>query len=176
MQEITHELTLYQWKIIGLAEVRCTGFGETTTDEGHNIWYCGEDWKHQYGVAFIVRKEVVGSIIGCTPISSRLIFIGISVRPNITVIQVYAPTSDHENEEVGQFYEQLDSVTAKTPKKDTLVVQVGPDAYQRWAGTVGRFGIGETNDRGWRLLEFANNPRLTLANTLHSNKLSRTAT
>ena len=58
------------------------------------------------------------------PISSRLISIQISARPhNITVIQVYAPTSDPENEEVEQFYEQLDSITAKTPKKDTLVVQ-----------------------------------------------------
>ena len=77
------------------------------------------------------------------------------MRPhNITVIQVYAPTSDHEDEEVQQFYEQLDSVITKTPKKDILVVQgdwnakVGPDAYLHWAGTVGRFGIGETNDGG----------------------------
>ena len=58
------------------------------------------------------------------------------------------------NEEVQLFYKQLDSIIAKTPKKDILVVQgdwnakVGPDAYRHWAGTVGRFGIGETNDGG----------------------------
>ena len=74
---------------------------------------------HQYGMTFIVRKEVVGSIISCTPISSRLISIRISARPyNITVIQVHTPRSDHE-----QFYEQLDSIIAKTPKKDLLVVK-----------------------------------------------------
>ena len=129
----------------------------------------------------IVRKEVVGSIISCTPISSRVISIRISVRPhNIIVIQVYAPTSYHK--EVKQFYEQHDSIMAKTPKKDILVVQVnwnakvGPDAYQHWVGTVGRFGIGETHDREWGLREFANSYRLTLANTLHPDKLSRTAT
>ena len=79
-----------------------------------------------------------------------------SARPNnITVIQVHAPTSDHEDEKVEQFYEQLDSIKARTAKKDVLVVQgdwhakVGPDAYPRWAGKLGRFGIGETNDRGW---------------------------
>ena len=50
-------------------------------------------------------------------------------------------------------YKQLDRIIAKTPKKDVLAVQgnwnakVGPDAYQLWAGTVGRFGIGETNSR-----------------------------
>ena len=104
---------------MGLAQVRWTGFGETTTNAGHKIWYYGEDSKHQHGVTFTVRKEVVGSIIGCTPVSSRLISIRISARPyNITVIQVHAPTSDHEH-----FYEQLDSIIAKTPKKDILVVQ-----------------------------------------------------
>ena len=50
----------------------CRGFGETTTDEGHKIWSCGEDMKHQHEVASIVRKEVGGSIISCTPISSKL--------------------------------------------------------------------------------------------------------
>ena len=54
--------------------------------------------------------------------------------------------------------------------------KVGPDAHQHWAGTVGRFGTGETKDRRWRLLEFAKSHRLTRANTLHPHKLSRTAT
>ena len=66
VQELTHELKCYRWDVLGLAKVRWTGFGETTTDEGHKIWYCGEDLKHLYGVAFIVRKEVVGSIIICS--------------------------------------------------------------------------------------------------------------
>ena len=73
--------------ILRIANVIWIGFGETTADEGHKIWYCGEDSKQQYGVAFIVRKEAVGSIISCTPISSRLISIWISVSPySITVI------------------------------------------------------------------------------------------
>ena len=130
-------------------------FGETTTDAGHKIWYYREDSKHQYRVTFIVRKEAVCSIISCTPISSRLISIWISVRPNnITVIQVCAPTSDYEDEEVKQFYKQLDSLIANTPTEDILVVhgdwnaKVGADTYQHWAGPVGRFGIGQTNDGG----------------------------
>ena len=58
----THKLKRYRWDIVGLAVVRWTGFGETTKDEGHKILYCGEDSKHQYGVTFLVRKEVEGSI------------------------------------------------------------------------------------------------------------------
>ena len=74
---------------------------------------------------------------------------------------------------VEQFCEQLDSIIAETLKKEILVVQcnwnakVGPDAYQHWAGTVGRFGIEELDDRGWRLLKFAKSHRLTLASILH---------
>ena len=76
---------------LSLAEVKWTRSGETITDEEHKIWYCGEDSIDQYGVAFIVRKEVVDSIISCTHIKSRLMSIRIPARPhNITAIQVYA--------------------------------------------------------------------------------------
>ena len=79
-----------RWDILGLAYVRWTGFGETTADEGQKLLHCGEDSKHRYGVAFTVRKGVVGTIpTCCTPISSRLICIRISAKPHTTtVIQI----------------------------------------------------------------------------------------
>ena len=131
---------------------------EKLPDEGHKIWYRREDSKHQYRVAFILRKEVVGSAISCIPISSRLISIQISARPhNITVIQVYAPTSKHEVEKVEQCYEQFDNLgkepqegnTCRSVGQGDWDANVGPDAYRHWAGTVGKIGIKETNDRGW---------------------------
>ena len=81
-----------------------------------------------------------------------------------------------------ELYELLESTIMEVPKKDILIIQgdwnakVGPDAYENWAGTVGRFGIGETSDRGLRLLDFARSHCLTLTNTLHPHKLSQTAT
>ena len=115
------------------------------------------------------------------PILSRLIAIYVSAKPHMTIIQVYAPTTDHDDEEVKMFYELLESTITEVPK-DILIVQgdwnakVGPDAYENWGGTVGRFGISETNDGGLRLLEFARSHCLALANTLHPHKLSQTAT
>ena len=183
IQELTHKLKCYCWDIIGLSEVRWTGSGETSTEDGHKIWFSGEEKKHQHGVAFIVRKEITGSVISCMPISSRLISICVSAKPhNMTIIQDYAPTTDHDDKEVEKFYELLESTIMEVPKKDIVIVQgdwnakVGPDTYENWAGTVGRFGISETNDRGLRLLEFARSHCLTLANTLHPHKLSQTAT
>ena len=97
-------------------------------------------------------------------------------------MQICVPTSNHEHEEVEQFYQHLDSIIAKTSMADIPVVQsdwnakVDPYAYQHWAGTVRRFCIGKTNERGWRVLEFAKSHRLTLTISLYPNKLTRTAT
>mgnify|MGYP006273469667 CR=1 FL=1 len=183
VKELEHELQRYQWDIIGLSEVRWTGFGESVTDDGHKIWFSGRETVHEHGVAFIVRKEAVGCILSCTPISSRIISIRVSARPkNITIFQVYAPTTAHDDEEVEEFYEELENSIKKVPKKDLLIVQgdfnakVGRDAYEQWAGTVGQYGTGETNDRGLRLLEFAESHQLTLATTLYPHKLSRRTT
>ena len=182
-EELTHELTRYTWDILGLAEVRWTGFGEVTTDDGHKIWYSGDSSKHQHGVGFIVNKDRLNTVISCTPVSNRLIAMRISARPhNITIIQVYAPTQDYDDDAIEEFYAELEETIKKTPKKDLLIVlgdwnaKVGPDAYDQWAGTVGRFGTGETNDRGLRLLEFASSHKLTLANTLFPHKTSRRTT
>ena len=81
VQELTGEVKRFRWDILGFVEVSWTDFGETTTDEGYKIWYCGEDSKHQFGVAVIVRKEAVGSSISCTP-SPR----GYSVPVSISVV------------------------------------------------------------------------------------------
>ena len=183
VEVLEHELKRYQWQIIGLSEVRWTGIGETTTNDGHKIWFSGHETAHKYGVGFIVRKEAIGCVKSCMPVSSRIISMQVSAKPkNITLIQVYAPTSDHSDEEVETFYEELEQTIKKAPRKDIVYVmgdfnaKIGPDAHAHWAGTVGRFGTGETNDRGLRLLEFASSHKLTIANTLYPHKPSRRTT
>ena len=73
-----------------------------------------------------MQKDVVGAVLGCQPISSRLVSIRLRAAPfNITIIQVYAPTSGHDDNEVDHFYQQLQETIDQTPKKDILVVQGG---------------------------------------------------
>ena len=183
IKELTHELSRYQWDILGLSEVRWTGSGETTTEEGHKIWYSGDEKKHQHGVGFIVNKEKINCIISCRPVNNRIISLRVGAQPlNLTIIQVYAPTSDYEDEDIELFYNELEECIKGVPKKDILIVmgdwnaRIGEDAFEQWAGISGRFGIGETNDRGIRLLEFASTYKLTLANTLFPHKASRKTT
>ena len=183
LKELCHTMEKYTWNVIGLAEVRWTGTGEVTTEEGHKLWYMGEDQTRERGVAFMVHKKTLPSIIECRPISSRLISIRIAASPmNITIIQVHAPTSTHTEEEIEDFYQELNNVITNTPKNDIQIIQgdwnakVGPDAHTDWAGNVGKFGWGETNDRGIRLLEFARFNNFVLANTLFDHKASRRIT
>ena len=80
--------------------------------------------KQEHGVGFFVHKDIVNTVMGYRPVSSRLITIRLRAVPfNITIEQVYAPTSDYNNNEKEEFYDQLRKVINQTPKKGTLVVQ-----------------------------------------------------
>ena len=87
----------------------------------------------------------------------------------ITVIQVYAPTSNAEEAEVEQFYEDLQDVIELTPKKYVLFIigdwnaKVGS---QETPGLTGKFGLGIQNEAGQRLIEFCQENALVIANTL----------
>ena len=88
---------------------------------------------------------------------------------NITVIQVYAPTSNTEETEVERLYKDLQDLLELTPKKDVLFVigdwnaKVGS---QETPGVTGKFGLGMWNDAGQRLIEFCQENALVIANTL----------
>ena len=73
--------------------MRRKNFGETTTGEGHTVFFSGEEDKQEHGVGFLVHKDMVNTVMGCRPVSSRLITIRLRAVPfNITVIQVYPPS------------------------------------------------------------------------------------
>ena len=89
---------------MGLCEMRWKNFGEMSTDGRHKVYFIGEEDRHEYGVGFLVHKDVVDAVLGCQPVSSRLISIRLTAAPfNITIIQVYAPTSGHTDSEVDRF-------------------------------------------------------------------------
>ena len=66
----------------------------------------------------------MNAIMGCRPVSSRLITIRLRASPfNITIIQANAPTTDNDDDDIEDFYDQLQEVIDQAPKKDILVVQ-----------------------------------------------------
>ena len=180
LQELTNELKRYTWHVVGLCEVRWKSVGEHKTDDGHMLYYSGETDRHTNGVGFLVNESIKNSVLGYCPISSRLMTIRLSATPfNITVVQAYAPTSDHCDDEVEDFYSQLQDAINKVNKKDILIIQgdwnakVGTDAQKDWNKFCGSSCNPVTNERGLRLLEFASYNDMVLSNTLGKHKLSR---
>ena len=88
---------------------------------------------------------------------------------NITVIQVYAPTSNAEEAEVERFYEDLQDLLELTPKKDVLFIMGDWNAKvgsQETSGVTDKFGLGIRSEAGQRLIEFSQENTLVIANTL----------
>ena len=89
--------------------------------DDHCIYYCGQESLRRNGVTLIVSKRVQNAVLGCSIKNDSMISICFQGKPfNITVIQVYAPTSNAEEAEVEQFYEDLQDLLELTPHIDGL--------------------------------------------------------
>ena len=118
----------------------------------------------------IVNKRVRNSVLGCNLKNNRMISVHFQGKPfNITVIQVYAPTSNAEEAEVERFYEDLQDLLELTPKKDLHFIKGNWNAKvasQETPGVTGKFGFGVQNEAGQRLTELCQDNALVIANTL----------
>ena len=143
--------------------------GELNSDD-HYIYYCGQESLRRNGVAIIVNKRIQNAVLGCSLKNDRMISVHFQGKPfNITVIQVYAPTSTAEEAEVERFYEDLQDLSELTPKKDVLFIIGDRNAKvgsQETPGVTGKFGLGVQNKAGQRLIEFCQENALVIANTL----------
>ena len=93
--------------ILGISEVKWTGMGEFISED-HYIYYCGQETLRINGVALKVNKRVQNAVLGCNLKNYRMVSVCFQGKPfNITVIQVYAPTTNAEEAEVGWFCEDL---------------------------------------------------------------------
>ena len=108
--------------ILGISELKWTGMGEFNSDD-HYIYYCGQESLGRNGVALIVNKRVQNAVLGSNCKNDRMISVRFQGKPyNITVIQVYAPTSNTEEAEVERFNEDLQDLLELTPPKDVLFI------------------------------------------------------
>ena len=118
----------------------------------------------------MVNKRVQNAVLGCNLKNDRMISVRLQGKPfNITVIQVYAPTSNTEEAEVEQFYEDLQDLFELTPQKDVLFIIGDWNAKvrsQETPGVTGKFDLGMRNEAGQRLIEFCQENALVIANTL----------
>ena len=115
----------------------------------------------------MVNERVQNAVLGCNLKNDRMISVSFQGKPfNITVIQVYVPTSNANKAEIEWFYEDLQEITSK---KDVLFIIGDWNAKVRSLkipGVTGKFGLGMQNEARQRLIEFCQENALTIANTL----------
>ena len=104
---VKQEMATVNIDILGISELKWTEVGEFNSDD-HYICYCGQESLRRHGVAFIVNKRIQNAVLGCNLKTDRMTSVHFQGKLfNITVNQVYALTSNAEEAEVEQFYEDL---------------------------------------------------------------------
>lgn len=155
--------------ILGCSEVRWRGSGQCNIED-HTIYYSGVDNnQHPNGVAVIVNKNVSKSILGHLPISDRIMLLKINAAPiKLTIIQVYAPTSLSSDEDLESFYIDLREAMKHTAANEMTVV-LGDFNAKLGKGedgnVIGKFGLGNRNERGEILAHFCKEHGFAVMNT-----------
>ena len=117
LEVVKQEMAKVNVDILGISELKWTGKGEFNSDD-HYIYYCGQESLRTNGVAIMVHKRVQNAVLGCNLKNNRMISVHFQGKPfNITVIEVYAPTSNAEEAEVEWFYEDTRPFRTNTQKR-----------------------------------------------------------
>ena len=178
--ELEHELDAnsFKWDIIGLAETRRKGENLIRLESGNMLYTIGET--SYAGVGFLVNKKIVSNVASYKGYNERVAKLTVSINKkyNVNIIQVYAPTSSHEDEEIEEFYESIELALKDCHKKDFLIIMGDFNAKvgRKEDGdneTVGMYGMGNRNDRGERLIQFARSRNLVITNTFFKKPSKR---
>uniref|UniRef100_A0A914XJB6 Endonuclease/exonuclease/phosphatase domain-containing protein n=1 Tax=Plectus sambesii TaxID=2011161 RepID=A0A914XJB6_9BILA len=154
--------------ILGISELHWIGSGYFNSDD-YTVYYSGNDNTRRNGVAVIASKEVAKAVQRFNAINDRVMSIRLHRKPrSFTILQVYAPTTDANEEDIERFYADLQQAIDQAPAKDAILI-AGDFNAKVGAGeeppVAGRFGLGERNEAGDRLVQCCQENRLAIANT-----------
>ena len=142
--------------VLGLCEVQWKGPGKITSND-YTFTYSGRN-EHKNGVGLMMKNDIAKVVSGYWSVSERVMIVRIKRKPfDLSIVQVYAPTSDRSDEKVDEFYEQLESAKKQSRSQDIVIVmgdlndKVGK---QRFQDTVGPHGLGEKNERGENCIDW----------------------
>ena len=110
LEVVKQEMARVNVDILGISELKSTGMGECNSDDNY-IYYCRQESLRRNGVVIMVNKRALNAVLGCNLKNDRMISVRFQGKPfNITVIQVYDPTSNAEEAEVEWFCEDLQDI------------------------------------------------------------------
>ena len=173
IEEINH----YKWEILGVSETHWIGEGQMLS-EGIKIFHSGRnDNYHREGVALLLGKHAQRAYKEHRAVNSRIISVAMQGQhKNVKIIQIYAPDSTHEEEDVEEIYDNLEEEMRKANAVDINIVigdfnsKIGKDNIG-YKDVMGKFGLGDRNEMGERMLEFCQRNQLSITNTYYYHRV-----
>lgn len=169
LENVAREMGRLNIKILGFSEVRWPGSATVRTDTGV-LYYSDAENQHVNEVVILINKDIYDSVLDFVPLNNRAMMLRIKTTYRImNVIQVYAPTSDHNDQAVESFYNELEELLCAT-KDGEIACIIGDFNAKVECGTdveaVGAYGLGDRCLRGDRLIQFCREQNLCVANTM----------
>lgn len=168
-----------KWDVVGISEVRRRGEESLVLSSGHRFIYCGENNTSNGGVGLFITRRWADKITDIVTISSRVIYVCLKLnrRHSIKIIQAYAPTSTHSDEEMERFYDDVSKAMNENRTHYMMLIgdfnaKVGKKADET-ENAVGNFGYDHRNERGEMLLNFLHQNNMFAANTFFPGKRQR---
>ena len=176
--ELEEELSRLRWSIVGLSEVRREGEDTIILKSGNLLYFQEGDRQSQGGVGFIVHKSLVNNVVKIESVSTRVAYLilRISSRYSLKVIQVYAPTSAHPDDEVETMYEDISKAMHGSKTHFTVVMGDFNAKLGKRDGDelqVGQFRVGHRNRRGHQLASFMEKEGLYMMNSFFRKREHR---
>jgi len=165
----TKEMKRLNIDILGISETWWAGSGEYISSD-EKLYYSGNETEaHRNGVGIIIPKNLSSCVTNFIPESDRVMLLTINAKPiMLNIIQVYAPTSDKSDEEIEDFYADVNKMLKLTkPHEMTIIMgdfnaKIGTEKVENVCGS---FGLGERNSRGDRLVQFCQEENFKIMNT-----------
>ncbi|XP_042856752.1 craniofacial development protein 2-like [Penaeus japonicus] len=163
--------------ILGISELKWTDKGYFRSED-FTVYYSGHKSNRTRGVAIICNKMVANAVLGFNPLNDRIMTLRIQCKPiNVTIVQVYAPTTAAEETEIEEFYEQLQEVTESIPSQDIVIIMGDFNAKvgsREEKPMTGKFGLRDRNTSRDMLVDFCAANDLCITNTMfkqHNRRL-----
>ena len=164
---VWREMNRMKIDILGVSEVRWPGVGENQSEEGCFVYSGGEGAVR--GVGVMMSTRVAKCVMGYWAVSDRVLVVKIKGKPfDINIVQVYAPTSERDEDEVDEFYDKVDEVLDQCKNHEITIVMGDVNAKVgegRLGEAVGPFGLGERNERGERWANWCTERQQMVMNT-----------
>jgi endonuclease/exonuclease/phosphatase family metal-dependent hydrolase len=180
MLEMEMELEKIKWDVVGVSEVRKLGEECLKLQSGHTFYYRGSDSQMlMHGVGLFINKRWSNQITHTKSISDRVIYVCLKLNSkySIKLIQAYAPTSTHDDEEVETFYEDISKAMEENRTHYLFILgdfnaKLGKREEDSEI-SIGNFSYDQRNERGDTLLNFLQQHNIFASNSFFPGKFQR---